>query len=244
MRRPAGRVSRFVTRLWQRRMVGVRALVVTLLGTILVGFGVWVLFFSTWLAVDQVKVAGASTVGDEAVVAAAGIEDGTPLVGVDIDEVRDAVEKIPAVAKASVHRSWPHTLTIHVTERKPVATIHRGGTWWRFDSEGVLYVKTPQRDPSLPIVAFQGDPHRIALHEVADVITALPADVRADVRRIMADSMDSIQLVLDNGRTVTWGSAAESDRKVQVLALLLSHPAATYDVSVPEQPTTSGHVRP
>jgi cell division protein FtsQ len=38
---------------------------------------------------------------------------------------------------------------------------------------------------------------------------------------------------------VRWGSAEDSARKAEVLTVLLRVPAAVYDVSVPELPTTS-----
>ena len=41
------------------------------------------------------------------------------------------------------------------------------------------------------------------------------------------------------GRTVTWGSAEQSELKAEVLAALLSRPDRHIDVSVPGQPTTS-----
>jgi cell division protein FtsQ len=51
--------------------------------------------------------------------------------------------------------------------------------------------------------------------------------------------MDSLTLTLQDGREVRWGSAAQTERKVQVLSVLLRRPAQVYDVSVPAQPTTA-----
>src|SRR5262245_22051974 len=122
--------SRFGRRQWRRRLRALlpAALTVCVLG--LLGFGFWVLFLSTWLAVEGVEVDGTVTVATEDVVAASGIDKGTHLVRVDLGEVTDRVEQLPAVAEASVHRSWPHTVTITVTEREPVAAINRQGSWW------------------------------------------------------------------------------------------------------------------
>ena len=54
-------------------------------------------------------------------------------------------------------------------------------------------------------------------------------------------SLDAIDLRLRDGRTVVWGSAAESADKAEVLDALLKRPhAQRYNVSVPGQPTTSG----
>ena len=52
-------------------------------------------------------------------------------------------------------------------------------------------------------------------------------------------TVDQIELVLRDGRTVTWGSAEESEQKAAVLVRLLQQPARHYDVSVPGNATTS-----
>ena len=49
--------------------------------------------------------------------------------------------------------------------------------------------------------------------------------------------MDTISLVLRNGRTILWGSAEDSANKAEVLDVLLDRKAQVYDVSVPGQPT-------
>lgn len=242
MRKTLSTSSRFVRRQWQRRLETLRPTLIVIAVLGLVGFAGWVVYFSTWLTADEVQVQGARTVSAGQVIEAADIRAGTPLVRIDLDAVTTKVATIPAVASVSVHRTWPHTLTITVTERTPVATIRRAGEWWILDAEGTLYRKTRLRDPALAVVEFRGDADRAALREVAAVVTALPDDVRRQMTRVEASSMDSIALLLRGGRQVVWGNAAESDRKVEVLTLLLQLPAAVYDVSVPELPTTSGRL--
>lgn len=240
MRGSGGTSSRFVRRQWRRRLEMLRPTLLVIAVLAVVAFAGWVAFFSTWLAADEVQVLGARVVSSRRVVAAADVRPGTPLVRVDLDAVNRKVAAIPAVAGVSVHRTWPHTLTITVTERTPVATIRRSGGWWVLDPEGSLYNRSRVRDPALAVVEFRGRADRAALREVAAVVRSLPAEVRRQMRRVRASSMDSIALLLTGGRQVVWGSAAESDRKVEVLTLLLRRPAAVYDVSVPELPTTSG----
>ncbi|MDQ3095920.1 MAG: FtsQ-type POTRA domain-containing protein [Actinomycetota bacterium] len=240
MRKGLATSARFLRRQWQRRLAAWRP---TLVATAVLGaiaFAGWVVFFSSWLAADEVQVAGTRTVSAKRVIAAADIRTGTPLVRVDLDAVNRKVAAIPAVASVATHRSWPHTLTITVTERTPVATVHRQGGWWVLDVEGTVYRKDRERDPALAVVEYRGDDDRVALREVAAVVTTLPGEIRAQTQRITASSMDSISLRLRDGRRVVWGSSAESERKVQVLLLLLRRPFAVYDVSVPGQPTTSG----
>jgi cell division protein FtsQ len=198
----------------------------------------WAVFFSSWLATEQVDVGGTSIVTADEVRKAAAIDVGTPLVRVDLDAARDRIEELPAVDSASVHRSWPHTIEITVKERVPLATVPRHDQWFAMDDEGVLFRPTPMRDAGLPIVALAPGADAAARHEVASVVAALPNDLMSETRRVRARSMDSITLSLADGRSVRWGSAEESQRKVQVLAVLLKQKASVYDVSVPEQPTT------
>ena len=67
--------------------------------------------------------------------------------------------------------------------------------------------------------------------------------VRASVaiqeqERNCAATPDDVSLVLTGGRTVVWGSAADSAEKARVLRLLLRRHADRYDVSVPDVAVT------
>jgi cell division protein FtsQ len=234
-----GAPSRFARRQWRRRLRALRPYAVGLLVVGLVGFAVWAVFFSTWLAVDDVEVDGAELLTADEVVSTADIQLGTPLARVDLDDVTERIEDIPEVAEASVHRSWPHTVTITVTERTPLAAVRQRGEWWVMDREGVVFRKTGEQDPSVPIVQLPNSLGPEALGEVAEVVESLPEDLLDQTKRVHAVTMDSITVKLDGRREIVWGSAAESGRKVEVLRVLLEKPGRVYDVSVPEQPTIS-----
>ncbi len=235
---PRSDSSRFTRRQWVRRLRSARPWLLTVAVVGLVALAGWAVFFSSWLATEQVDVGGTEIVSSDEVRKVAAIDMGTPLVRVDLDAARDRIEELPAVDSATVHRSWPHTIEITVTERVPLATVPRHGEWFAMDDEGVLFRPTPMRDAGLPIVALAPRADESARHEVASVVAALPDNLMAQTRRVRAQSMDSITLTLADGRSVRWGSADESQRKVQVLAILLKQKASVYDVSVPEQPTT------
>ena len=81
------------------------------------------------------------------------------------------------------------------------------------------------------------------LEAVADVVQLIEDDdpaLRKQMKNITAATKDSIQLNLTNGRTVVWGSRADSAHKLTVLNALLRIKAGRYDVSAPDQPTTTG----
>lgn len=230
----------FARRQWRRRLAAWRPALVAAGLVAVLAFAAWAVFFSTWLAADDVEVSGADTVGRARVLGAADVELGVPLARLDLGEIQRRVAAMPAVAQVEVHRSWPHTVSIEVTERVPIAAARHGGEWWVMDAEGVLFRPSDAREPGLAVVkAPSADPD--ALREVAEVVAALPASLAAEVDEVRARTMDSIELRLDGRRVVEWGSAAETARKAQVLAFMLDHiPARVYDVSVPDQPTTSG----
>jgi cell division protein FtsQ len=229
------RRRRLLARLTTRRPLLVAAAV------LLLGFAAWTILFSSWFAARQVAVVGERTLSADAVATAARVPVGTPLARLDLSQIEARVAALPAVGSVSVSRSWPHTVSIQITERQAVAAIRRDGGWWVVDAHGVPFRRTAQRDQTVPLVAVPPRAGGDAVEEAASVISSLPASLLAQTRRLTAHSMDSITLRLKDKSSVVWGNAAESDRKVEVLEAMLAHiKAAQYDVSVPEQPTTSG----
>jgi cell division protein FtsQ len=234
---PTDRVSRLRPRRATPR-VTVRSMLVVAVAAV-VSVGAWVVFFSSWLAVESVSVVGARTISVSQVEDAAHVPLGTPLARLDLNRIRAAVAQLPVVRTVAVHRSWPHTVAIAITERHPVASRYHAGTWQVLDSQGVAFRQVAARPPGLPVIAVSPSPDDLVA-EAAHVAAVLPADLAAQTRRITASTLDSVELRLTSGKLVMWGSSAESDRKVEVLAaLMVNAKPKQYDVSVPGQPTTS-----
>lgn len=232
------RGSRLAARPWSRRLRAWRPWLIGLAVLALLVFVTWVFLFSSWLGVRGVKIDADSTTTVEQIAQAARVTPGTPLARVDLAGVKQRVEAIPTVASASVTRSWPHTVVVRVTDRRPVAAVSEDGGWRLMDDTGVLYMTVPQPDPALPVVELEGSPRPETTPQVAAVLRALPAHVLTGTRRVRAASMDSITLLLDDGRTVQWGSATLSHEKATVLQALLQTKARDLDVSVPSHPAT------
>jgi cell division protein FtsQ len=118
--------------------------------------------------------------------------------------------------------------------------VDLGGRLRGMDEDGVLFRAYRSAPAGLPRVTTPLGTSTEALREAARVVTALPAGLSRVVDHVEVRTVDQITLALGDGRTVVWGSAADSAQKAQVLQALLGHEAKTYDVSVPGQPTTSG----
>lgn len=228
---------RFARRQWARRWGAWRWAVAAVLALALLVGGIWLVLFSTVLAAEQVTVTGTAYLSTQQVEDAAGVPLGRPLARVDLDTIEARVEALPAVADATVSRSWPDGVLIDVRERQAVAVVTVGGTVTGMDADGVLFRDFPRRPADLPDVRTSGATDRQVRREAASVIAALPPTVARQVDHLEVSSIDQITLALRDGRTVVWGSADDSRTKAEVLEALLQREAQVYDVSVPAQPT-------
>ena len=228
----------FARRRWLRRLRRLRPFLYAVLVLLLVGGGTWLVFFSSVVTVRDVSVRGNRTMSSVRVEAVAKAPMGQQLARVDLAAIKARVESMPAVKSVSVSRSWPHTIAISITERKPVAVVDRGAGLQAVDEDGVLFGRYSRQPDDLPLIATAADVRSEALAEAARVVTSLRADIAAKVERVDVESVDRIRLHLTGGRTVMWGSAEESAEKADVLAVLLKQPGNEIDVSVPGRPTT------
>jgi cell division protein FtsQ len=197
---------------------------------------------SPLLAVSTVRVDGAGSLTTDQVRAAAGIDEGTPLLRVDVDAAADRVARLPQVASVQVTRGWPQTVVITVQERVPVAVVERSGTRSLVDADGVLFDTVTGEPPAgaVPLEVADPGPDDDATRAGLAALVELPRDVREQLAAVTVRSPRDVTLTLTDGTTVLWGTAAESDEKADVLVALLGQiaagslePAATIDVSAP-----------
>jgi cell division protein FtsQ len=152
-----------------------------------------------------------------------------------------ALERVDSV---DVSRSWPHTLSIAVVERKAVLWATDGTQVRGIDHEGIdfrSYSSAPKSLVEAKIsVEDVDDRLRVSrsLAEVVELIAKKDPALRKSIVSISAGTQDSIEIELSEGRTVVWGSRDNGERKVTVLKALLGIKATRYDVSAPDQPTT------
>ena len=207
------------------------------------GVVVWLLGFSSVFDVTTVEVDGASAETLPAVRAAAQVASGSSLLWLDTADLDARVQTIPRVATVDVRRSVPHTVTVTVTEREPVAAMPLGTGVALVDGTGFAYRTMPAPPPGIPrlvlgpgLAAAPSDPTTVA---AVRVLAALPADLRGRITELRAASPYDVSFSLDAGRTVRWGADADDARKAAVLGPLLSQPGSTYDVSTPDLPVVS-----
>lgn len=232
---------RFVRRQRARRWRTWRAVLLVVALVAASAAGLWLVFFSSVLAVQSVTVEGTGLLTPREVRQAAAVPTGGPLLTADLEGPRRRVAALAPVREVHVSRQWPDAVLVRVEEREAVAVVDLGSRLRGLDEEGVVFRDFDKAPDELPRVRLVGDPGRDALREAAAVVGNLPDDLTPRVAHVSVETVDQILLVLRGGAEVVWGSAEQSEQKAEVLlALLEAAPAVRYDVSVPGQPVTSG----
>jgi len=205
---------------------------------------VWLIWFSSVLAVKDVAVTGRTTLKESQVLRAARVPTGRPLARVDVGAIERRISGLNRVETVEVSRSWPHTVSIEVVERVSVVWSTINGRIRGIDRNGIAYraYSSAPKDLLEATIDIADTSDRLqtsqAVAEVILLITDRDPALRQQITSVSAGSKDSIELDLKKGRTVVWGSSDDGERKLVVLEPLLRIGATRYDVSAPDQPTT------
>jgi cell division protein FtsQ len=106
---------------------------------------------------QQVQVQGAPEEAKAAILRAAGLTKGQPIVGIDLQALRHRIGTAGWVKDAKVVRLLPDTLVIAVVPRTPLAVWQHLGVAKVVDSEGqIIGDADPGRFPDLPLVVGDG----------------------------------------------------------------------------------------
>ena len=212
----------------------------SILGAVMVGVVVWIVFFSSLLVLSTVQVDGVEVLSEEEVAQQAAAPLGLPLARVAERPIAERVAEITAVDEVTVRRRWPDTLQIEVTERVPVFCLGDRGVG---DSVAVTLVDIDGAHFPGPCRAGLpagegplGNP--LLLAEAATVLVHLPPELADRVVLIEFPSRESLNVQLDDEVEVFFGSAEEAELKGEVaLALINATDAERVDVSAPSRPT-------
>lgn len=237
-RRPLTARTRTGTGLTRRRAL--RRRWIALLTVVTVVAVVYLVCFTSLLGVRSVEIEGAAAVPADQIRAAAAVPDRRPMLLVDTGEIAKRVQQLPGVASVDVSRSWPSTVEITVTERTPIGYFTGAGGLHLVDGTGLDY-KTVQNKPAkLPELSLaRVSPDDPVTRSVTAVLASLPQALKDQVTQVRAKTPGGVEFTLANGKIVRWGSADQPDRKMKVLAVLLTRDGKVYDVASPDLPTVS-----
>lgn len=130
-----------------------RAIVLLLPPTLILLTVATLLFLrSSVVSVSTMEISGGGATFDAQVRHALKPLLGTSLFRISQRLVDQSTATVSAVATATVTKSYPGTLKVHITLRRPVATVQIGvGEWGVIDDVGVVYLRTIHR-PTYPLL--------------------------------------------------------------------------------------------
>ncbi len=147
--------------------------------------------------VEQVDVVGRDQTDPKALLAAAGLKRGDPILAFSPEAARQRIESLPWVASAAVERRLPDTVAITIVERKPIALWQHNEKISLIDSVGAnLGTVAIETAPPLPLVVGGDAPSH------ASELLSLLAEHPDIAKRVQASSWIGSRrwdLKLDNG---------------------------------------------
>lgn len=192
---------------------------------------------SVFFEVKHVEVTGTSKYLPEYVAGLSGVESGDKLLFINkFDISQNLFAELPYVKAVKVRRSFPNTVVIEVTERKPAAKLVSGGLSYVIDEDAYLLDYTALGDEyRLPVIngvapstnepgkqlAFE-DP--LMLESLKGILTELvKSDWIENIGEINLEKIYNISFSYANRYTVLLGDTSELSRKLSVFEVVLSH---------------------
>ncbi|HTH15469.1 MAG TPA: cell division protein FtsQ/DivIB, partial [Magnetospirillum sp.] len=133
--------------------------------------------------IEEITISGRGRTGLDDVAAALGSHHGEPILGVDLERVKDRLEAIPSVKMAAVERRLPGSLHLAIVERQPVAIWQNNGEHVLVDRDGRQIPGSVAGFEDLPLVV--GDGAGVRADELLTMLAAEPElapRVRAAIR--------------------------------------------------------------
>ena len=147
----------------------------------------------------------------------------------DVTALREAVAPFVVVSGVSATTSFPHTVSIRVSERLPVAALTSGGQRTAVAGDGTA-LGPALSTSSLPVLAGVSEPTPGARVTEAGVLAdlavldAAPAPLTRFVARVF-DGREGLTVAMRNGLLVYFGNDTRPHAKWTALARVLAAPS-------------------
>jgi len=132
---------------------------------------------------------------------------------VDLERVREALEKLPWVREAKVARHWPDTLVVSLTEHKPLARWNQDAL---VNDQGEVFAAASNND--LPRFSGPEDSSAEVMRAWRQYQTLL-APLGHSIRELHLSSRRAWRLRLDNGMQIVLGRDEPALRLARFTAL-------------------------
>jgi cell division protein FtsQ len=210
------------------------------------------LTYSPAFAVKQVEVTGASHLTSAKVVALAAVPSGATLLRLPSAEIRARLVSEPWISDATVHRVFPSTVRIDVTERRPAAVVDSDKALWLVDSSGFVIAQQSKGATSALVLVRDAvgvkpkagtvSPSQTLANALA-ILEGVSPQLRSAIRAVSTPSIDETALMTKDGVEVLVGSADELQKKDYLVRQILAQKRGKVvfiDVRTTSRPVSRG----
>lgn len=232
------------------RYIGRIAIVVV--AVLAVIFGAIFVYRSDLFHVNNVQVNGAEHLTSQEITSIAAVSDDSTLLRLDSAGIKARLEDNAWIQDVAIHRVFPDTIVIDITEREPGAVakindksnwvISTDGTWLSAattdDWENAM--KIIDVSPSMPAPISGSECADGGITNALNILNAISDDLRSRIVSISAESSIKTSLNLEDGITVAFGDSSDVEMKEAVINSLLSEYGGRIsyiNVRVPSRPT-------
>lgn len=230
------------------RRRAIRALLVLLLILSLAAMA-WVYLFTGVLNVRQVEIYGNQRLNADYLRSISGITPRTHLLKMDVGAVEKALLAEPYVLRVEVHRRFPATVVIRVTERVPMGYLVQNGRFHLVDGEGLVVESADAVREDIPRITGLQVPVLYPGARVEDplfkgmveLLEEIPGELRQRAEEVGYLEKEGYFL-LAGGTRVIFGEGTELKRKGEIALAALQDVAPRYgglqyvDVTYPDHP--------
>lgn len=146
---------------------------------------------------DQLRVQGADRTTKKEILSALDVEDGIPLMSIDLIKLRERMEALSWVKQAIVARRLPNELSIKIEERLPFALWQLNGNVALIDADGVVITRHGLEEFSDHLLMV-GDGVPEAANDLVYLLSLAPK-VGGRIRSAIRISNRRWDLIFDNG---------------------------------------------
>ena len=175
-------------------------------------------------ALREVRVEGRGETAVADILSAVRANRGDPILGIDIDAVRQRLEDLPWIETASVERRFPDQLIVAVTEREPMALWQRNQKLFLVSRDGSV-IETANLGKYAKLLIIVGDEAPKKAQDLFDILAQEP-DLRTHVTAAVLVGKRRWNIRMDNdvdvklpedGALEAWRHFADLNRQDNLL---------------------------
>ncbi len=169
------------------------------------------------LGLESITISGIGQMRESEVLAAGGLNAKQSLVFLDVNDLRERLERVPMIASATVRKLYPNELVITLTEREPYAIWQHNGELFIIASDGtVIDLMQDERFVDLPFVV--GESANVRSKEYFALLEAA-GPLKQRIRAGTLVSGRRWTLKMDNGMDVRLPEKGAADALARLVKL-------------------------